>query len=134
MEKWFMRCRGKGERGITVIAVVFILAVIGGTGLTLSYITQNLSERASEAVDVQRAYFTAQSGFDWALQTADTYGWTVDDIAILEGTRVLPNEESFTLGYDPATDTMFSTATVGKATRRLRFPGFSGFLPPAGGP
>lgn len=134
MGKKFLRCSGKGERGITVIAVVFILAVIGGTGLTLSYLTQNLGERASEAVAVQKAYFTAQSGFDWALQTADTNGWTVDDVALLEGTRVLPNGESFTLGYDPATDTMFSTATVGAATRRLRFPGFSGFLPPVGGP
>ena len=134
MEKRFEFYAGRGDRGVTVIAVVFILAAIGIIGLALSSITQNLNERASEAVDVQKAYFTAQSGFEWALQTADTNSWTVDDIAMIEGARILPNGESFALGYDPATDTMFSTATVGKATRRLRFPRFSAFLPAVAGP
>ena len=134
MKKRFLFCAGRGEAGVTVIAVAFILAAIGVIGLALSSITENLNDRASEAVNVQKAYFTAQSGFEWSLQKADTNNWTVSDIAMLEGVRILPNGGSFTLGYDPASDTMFSSSTVGAATRRLRFPGFSTFLPAVAAP
>ena len=134
MKKRFMFCAGRGEGGVTVLAVAFILAAIGIIGLALSSITQNLNDRASETVNVQKAYLTAQSGFEWSLQKADANNWTIDDVALLEGVRILPNGEAFRLGYDPATDTMFSSSTVGSATRRLRFPNFSTFLPAVGAP
>lgn len=118
-----MFCAGRGDRGVTIIAVAFILAAIGVIGLTLSSITQNLNNRASEAVDVQRAYFTALSGYEWAIKFIN-WNLVLDEIARIEGVRTLPNGESFTLEYDPATDTLFSTATVGSATRRLRYSGF----------
>ena len=119
------------NRGVALIAVLFILIVVGSLGVALSSLTQNMHTVSASAVDVQKAYFVSKSGFEWAIQKSSLMGWTQADIEMLQGSYTLPNGAQFTLGYNRANDTMTSSSTVGAATRILDFPNFSSFITPA---
>lgn len=57
----------KKQQGISVILVIFILAVIGGLVISLSQISSTLNINSSYAARGTQSYFIAQAGLDYAI-------------------------------------------------------------------
>ncbi|MBI5179336.1 MAG: pilus assembly PilX N-terminal domain-containing protein [Nitrospinae bacterium] len=126
------------QRGVALIAVIFILVALGGLGVTVSKLSQNQAKQASSAVGVQDSYYAAQSGLEWAFQqvtdNTGTAGYTAaTGYSALVGNRTLPNGDTFTIAY--TAPNISSTAKKGNDERQLVLASFDTLVPqvPGGG-
>ncbi len=115
--------------GMTLIVVVFFLIVMGGMGLAVGRISSNQHEALAGSTFSNDAYFTANAGIEWAVQTAVASGWSSTvQLSSLRGTYRLPNGNSFSLTY--AADMLTSSASVNGSQRKISFKNFSQRIAP----
>jgi carbonic anhydrase/acetyltransferase-like protein (isoleucine patch superfamily) len=122
---------------MTIIAVIFLLVVIGGMGVAVSRLVSNPASVVATNIKVQDSLFSAQSGIEWAFQYAvDNSLITPAQVAadaVLSGTHTLPNGETFVTAYTQATDTLSSISTVSGAERKVIYSGFAAAVSAATG-
>jgi len=62
-----------GERGVTLLAVVFLITIAAGLGLAAAWLTQSGQVSLVKTRKTYEAFYAARSGLEWAAQTADGY-------------------------------------------------------------
>ncbi len=120
----------RDQKGVTIIAVFFVLLILGAMGMAVSKLTQSQQLQSAKAIQVQNAYYNARSGMEWAYQYAIDAGLLESNLATLwpsTGTEyTLPNQMKFKLIYDSATKDLTSTSTVGDSVREVKWTNFGG--------
>ena len=114
-------------RGITLIAVIFVLVFLGGLGIAISRLAQNRALTADSEVAAQEAFYGAYAGTEWGLrQRLDAPINTPFATLAADFTagNALPGGVSFTAAYTRANDTLTAAATVRGCTRTLQITGF----------
>lgn len=114
-------------RGITLIAVVFLLVFLGGLGIAISRLAQNQAFTADNELAAQEAFYGAYAGTEWGLRQRveaplNTSFATLT--ADFTAGGALPGGVSFTTAYTRADDTLIATSTVRGCTRSLEVTGF----------
>ncbi|GMT42462.1 MAG: hypothetical protein IEMM0002_0873 [bacterium] len=115
--------RFQNRNGTTLAAVVFLVAVLGGMGLTLSITGKNRQEKSIGDVQRLKAYYAAVSGIEWAYQKAKDNNWRDKKLLLnLNGTYTMPDGGQFTITLNG--NDLFSTASAGGSKRTYKFPDF----------
>lgn len=114
-------------RGITLIAVVFLLLFLGGLGIAISRLAQNQAFTADNELASQEAFYGAYAGTEWGLRQRveaplNTPFATLT--ADFTAASALPGGVSFTTAYTRADDTLIATSTVRGCSRSLQITGF----------
>lgn len=111
------------ERGFALAAVLFVLAAIGGMGLTVSMITAGQQVQSSASLKSCRAYYAAVGGIEWAYRKARNMDWSGAGLNNLSGDYALPGGSSFAITYR-APD-LISSSTMDGITRTVKFANFA---------
>lgn len=114
-------------RGITLIAVVFLLVFLGGLGIAISRLAQNQALTSDNELASQEAFYGAYAGAEWGLRQRieaplNTPFATL--AADFTAGNALPGGVSFTTAYTRANDTLIAASTVRGCTRSLQITGF----------
>ncbi len=115
------------KRGITLIAVVFLLVFLGGLGIAISRLAHNQAFTADNELASQEAFYGAYAGLEWGLRQRveaplnTPFATLAADFTA--GTP-LPGGISFTAAYTRANDTLTAASTVRGCTRSLQIAGF----------
>lgn len=112
----------KSRKGVTIIAVLFILLAVGGMGIAVSKITQNEQLQAANSVQIQAAYFAARTGIEMAYQRAIDdcgEGQPLVTLSDLDGTYTLPDGNTVTLLY--SSPDIIATGSSGNTARTIRY-------------
>ncbi|MBI5637209.1 MAG: hypothetical protein HZA03_04475 [Nitrospinae bacterium] len=114
-------------RGITLIAVIFLLVFLGGLGIAVSRLAQNQALTADSALAAQEAFYGAYAGAEWGLRQRieaplNTPFATL--AADFTAGAAMPGGVSFTTAYTRANDTLTAASTVRGCTRSLQVTGF----------
>ncbi len=114
-------------RGITLIAVVFLLVFLGGLGIAISRLAQNTALTADNELAAQEAFYGAYAGVEWGLRQrveAPLNTPFASLAADFTAGTPLPGGISFTTAYTRANDTLAAASTVRGCTRSLEVTGF----------
>ncbi len=121
----------RNQKGVTIIAVFFVLLILGALGMAVSKLTQSQQLQSAKAIQVQTAYYNARSGLEWAYQYMIENGLDNTQLASLVGTYTLPDGQTFTI--TTGTTSVTSTASVGDGKRSVTFAAFGDNFSPGGG-
>ncbi len=114
-------------RGITLIAVVFLLLFLGGLGIAISRLAQNKALTADNELASQEAFYGAYAGVEWGMRQrveAPLNTQFANLSADFTAGNALPGGVSFTTAYTRANDTLVAASTVRGCTRSLQINGF----------
>ena len=114
-------------RGITLIAVVFLLVFLGGLGIAISRLAQNTALTADNEIASQEAFYGAYAGLEWGMRQrveAPLNAQFADLSADFTAGSTLPGGASFTTAYTRANDTLAAASTVRGCTSSLQLTGF----------
>ena len=118
----------KGQKGITLITIIFALSVIAALALASLWITESRSTESVDIIKSTSTFYAAQSGLLWARQK--TIAYTTADKALFNtinglSVTIRPNgEENFTLTVkyidldnDPTTSDKVTFTSTGFANK-----------------
>ncbi len=114
-------------RGITLIAVVFLLVFLGGLGIAISRLAQNRALTADNELASQEAFYGAYAGLEWSLRQrveAPLNTAFADLSTDFTAGNSLPGGVAFTTAYTRANDKLVAASTVRGCTRSLEINGF----------
>lgn len=115
--------------GISVIALVIVLLLLGALGFVLTSLIITKQESAVLPFRSTHAFYLAQAGIEYAIRYAsDQEDFDPDDTFSV--TKDL-GAGSFTVTYDPGDGSVTSTGTVGTAERVVKLASFTSYV--AGG-
>ncbi len=121
----------RNQKGVTIIAVFFVLLMLGALGMTVSKLTQSQQLQSAKAIQVQDAYYNARSGIEWAYQKCYDLGPAVCNSGeffsslnpgVLQIFAIGNKTLEFTLTFNG--NAITSTASVGDGERAITFATF----------
>lgn len=115
----------QNRRGMVLLAVLFLLVILGAMGISMSMINENRHLTSVNNLHSQQAYYAAVSGMEWAYQKAMDDGLGGAGMASLNGTYTLPGGQQFQITV--SANDLLSTGMAGGAERTYEFPNF---IPP----
>jgi hypothetical protein len=120
----------RDHRGVSIIALIIIMAVLGSLGYVFSSLIATKQYSMGMAAPSQQAFYIANSGIEFGIRYASEKGWTTG--AALNGLNHLPlvnlGQGQFTLDYDQPADTLSSTGQVSASKREVALENFTSFV------
>lgn len=114
----------KNEKGATLIAVIFFVSTLTIAGLVMVNFVQNNSKVVALDAQSARAFYTAQSAVEYAVQKSlntKNWHWTASNQAIANGSATINVEDSTIYNYLKDTLQVKVLATSGNASSRQIF-------------
>lgn len=115
------------KRGITLIAVAFLLVLLGGLGIAISRLVQNQGLTSDNELASQEAFYGAYAGVEWGMRqrVEAPLGAPFATLAAdFTAGNLLPGGIPFTTAYTRANDTFIAASTVRGCSRSLEITGF----------
>ncbi len=130
--------RLRNQKGVTIIAVFFVLLILGAMGMAVSKLTQSQQLQSAKAIQVQTAYYNARSGLEWAYQrctelllaVCNDGDFSALNPGVLQTYAINGKILEFTLSFNG--NALTSTATVGDGERSITFATFGDNFPAGG--
>jgi hypothetical protein len=117
------------QRGVSVIALIIIMAVLGGLGYVFSSMVANKQYSMGTATPSQQAFYVANSGIEYGIRYASERGWTTGAaLNGLDGMVLNLGQGQFALDYDQPADTLSSTGQVSASQREVALETFTSFV------
>jgi len=116
---------GRNERGMSLIALVVTISLLGVIGFIMSSLMVRQQETTPRFLDSTRALYTAQAGIEWATRYAksDCTTFATNPSSLFPQTRSLSTPAgtwSFTVSYSSGSGgTITSASTVGYGSRSV---------------
>jgi len=111
------------QRGMVLLATLFLLVVLGAMGISLSMISENRQVRSVNNIHNQQAYYAAISGIEWAYQKAIDDVLSGASLTNLNGTYTLPGGQQFEITVSG--NDLLSKGKAGGSERIYKFPNFA---------
>ncbi|HUU41435.1 MAG TPA: hypothetical protein VMW42_10890 [Desulfatiglandales bacterium] len=119
----------KDHRGVSAVALIIIMAVLGTLGYVFSSLVASKHYAKAMILPSQQAFYIANSGIEYGIRYASERGWTTGAaLNGLDGMVLNLGQGQFTLDYDEPTDTFYSTGDASVSQRKVALENFTSFV------